>query len=295
MTNNSSIHISPVQANSERHNLREVIPDYVNKDLLEKNPISFNSESIAERLASIKAKYKASVGQQMQKKATPIREGVVNLKDVTPDTMDQLKLLSKKLENELGVRCFQIHIHADEGHWEDKQNKQGWKPNYHAHMVFDFTHPETGKGLRLKKHDMIKMQDIVAETLQMTRGKTSDVKHLHHEQFKAQKELEKQKKLQEQNEILEQKKNEVRARIKRLADSGGEDEESEVARHQKEALWSIISSERPISAPDEQFLIRADENVLAWLIEKLEREIESTSTAIKDVAIGAAAKSGTTK
>lgn len=294
MTNNSSIHISPVQANSERHNLREVIPDYVNMDLLEKNPISFNSESIAERLASIKAKYKASVGQQMQKKATPIREGVVNLKDITPDTMDQLQLLSKKLENELGIRCFQIHIHADEGHWEDKAETK-WKPNYHAHMIFDFTDDFTGKGLRLKKLDMIKMQDIVAETLGMQRGKTSDKEHLHHVKYKAQQEELKQKKLQEQNEILEQKKNEVRARIKRLADSGESNEDNEAVRGQKEALWDIVSSERPISASDEQFLLRADENVLAWLVEKLEREIESTSTTIKDVAIGAAAKSRTTK
>jgi hypothetical protein len=275
MTNNSSIHISPVQANSERHNLREVIPDYVNKDLLEKNPISFNSESIAERLASIKANYKASVGQQMQKKATPIREGVVNLKDVTPDTMDQLKLLSKKLENELGVRCFQIHIHADEGHWEDKQNKQGWKPNYHAHMVFDFTHPETGKGLRLKKHDMIKMQDIVAETLQMTRGKTSDVKHLHHEQFKAQKELEK---LQEQNEILEQKKNEVRARIKRLEDSG-----EESIRSQKEAVRAIFLASTSISEEEERKLLSFDEKALGEVVSEFEREVEQTQNELEEL------------
>jgi hypothetical protein len=128
----------------------------------------------------------------MQKKATPIREGVVNLKDTSKETMEDLKTLSTKLEDRFGCKCFQIHIHADEGHYKNKEKQEDWKPNYHAHMVFDWTHKDTGKGLRLKPEDMIEMQNIVAETLDMTRGKSSDKKHLHHVQFKNEKEKEKE-------------------------------------------------------------------------------------------------------
>lgn len=219
MTNNSSIHIAPVQTNTEQHNLRQVVPGYVNQDLLKNNPEPFILDTVSNRMASIKAKYQKSVGQSMQKKATPIREGVLNLKDTSEKTMEQLKELSRKLEETFGVQCFQIFIHADEGHYknkEDKEKKKDWIPNYHAHMVFDFTNKETGKALHLKPLDMIKMQTMVAETLEMKRGESSDKEHLHHMQYKNQQEEKKLQELQQQNADLEQEKKKSEQELKEL-------------------------------------------------------------------------------
>lgn len=44
--------------------------------------------------------------------------------------------------------------------------------NYHAHVVYNRLNWKTGKMLRLSKKDMTKLQDITAESLGMTRGKS---------------------------------------------------------------------------------------------------------------------------
>jgi hypothetical protein len=281
MTNNSSIHIEPVKTNSEQHNFRQVVPGYVNEDLLEHNPEPFVLDSIENRLATIKDRYKKSVGQSMQKKATPIREGVVNLKDVTPQTMTKLKELGIILESEFGMRCFQIHIHADEGHWQDgegdkpkaERDPAKWKPNYHAHMVFDFTHEDTGKGLRLKPKDFVLMQTIVAETLGMVRGESSDKEHLHHLQYKNQQELLRNKKLQKDIELLEQKKNEVRARIRGIAGRG--------ETGSKEALRREIFEKAVNPSTNIQEFSQWSENDLNSAINSLENEVSRIEAEIQ--------------
>ena len=95
MTSKSSIHIIPIKANSQAHNFRETKLDYVREDLTKDNT-SFVLDQISNRLETIKSTYKAHVGQNMQKKATPIREAVVNLKDASPQTMNDLKKLDEK-------------------------------------------------------------------------------------------------------------------------------------------------------------------------------------------------------
>lgn len=45
-----------------------------------------------------------------------------------------------------------------------------WKPNSHAHIVWDWMNHETGKSCKLGKVDMSLMQDMVAECLEMERG-----------------------------------------------------------------------------------------------------------------------------
>ncbi len=50
----------------------------------------------------------------MQKSCEPIKEGVVVIKETT--TMKELQELGKKLDQEFGIKCIQIHIHKDEGH-----------------------------------------------------------------------------------------------------------------------------------------------------------------------------------
>lgn len=286
MTNNSSIHIVAAQPNSERHNFRTSIPDYVEKDLISQN-ISYSTDTISNRLEIIKKKYKESVGQKMQKKATPIKEGVVNLKDVSAKTMEKLKELSNRLEDELGIRCFQIHIHADEGRFDPKKkegeekNWDNWKPNYHAHMVFDFTNEQTGKSVRLGKQHMRKMQDIVAEVMEMNRGKSSGKEHLHHIQYKAQKEAERNLLLQEQNKILEQKKNRVRARIEKLR-TGGAEIESGTNSSSKEALRRIIFDSETVHTQNQEEFAQFDENDLNWAINELEKRLMDANRAFEN-------------
>ena len=178
----TSIHIEAVKTSSEVHNKRLKALDYVRAELT-KNNSYWESDTQKNRLADIKARYKAATGQQLQKKATPIREGVVVIKNST--TMKDMQKLAQVLEDRFGIKCFQIAIHKDEGHVHAKE----WTPNLHAHMVFDFT-DQNGKSLKLRRNDMIEMQTLVAETLGMDRGVASDRKHLNAFQYKIQKRIE---------------------------------------------------------------------------------------------------------
>ena len=180
----TSIHIQPIKSGSEVHNRRTKELDYVRKDLTPQNE-SLSISSVDERLADIRKRYEKTTGQKMQKKATPIREGVIVIKQET--TMDDLKEFARRIEQRFGILTIQIHTHKDEGHMEDKE----WKPNLHAHMVFDWT-DDNGKSLKLNKQDMTEMQTILAESLAMERGESSDIKHLNAIQFKVKKEQERE-------------------------------------------------------------------------------------------------------
>ena len=176
----SSIHIQPVKSGSERHNNREQELDYVRKDLCYKNE-SFKIESISDRLKFVTENYKEKTKQKMQAKATPIREGVLLIEE--EHTIEDLKRLGRRLEERFGIKTIQAYTHKDEGHY-DKVTSE-WKPNYHAHMVFDWTDHETGKSLKLNKEDISELQTIVAEELGLERGIPSDKKHLNAIQYKA--------------------------------------------------------------------------------------------------------------
>jgi hypothetical protein len=181
----ANIHIEPIKSSSEIHNKRLKEFDYVRKDLSEKNE-SWEERSISEVRKEIEEKYLRNVGQKMQKKATPIREGVVLLKP--EHTMEDLFRLKEKLYEKLGIKTFQMYIHKDEGHWKSEEKlKQHWAPNLHAHMIFDWT-DEKGKSLKLDRKQMSLIQDIISETLEMERGQRATVtgrKHLNPLEYKA--------------------------------------------------------------------------------------------------------------
>lgn len=149
---------------SERHNLRSKELDYIRPELTHRNE-QWVECSIAEVHRDITEKYKEATGQGLQKKATPIREGVIVISEET--TIQQLQDLAEKLEERFGVHAFQIYTHKDEGAnvWDGKE--EAWKPNYHAHMIFDWTDGHTGKTVKLNRHDMAEMQTITAECLNM--------------------------------------------------------------------------------------------------------------------------------
>lgn len=177
MAQQTSIHVQPVKGGSEQHNKREKELDYIRPELSHLNEY-WEKDTQTARLESIKAKYLKTTEQKMQAKATPIREAVVVINHDT--TMEDLKKLSEAYRQRFGIDTFQIAIHKDEGY----PNAGEWKPNLHAHMVFDWTNQQTGKSLKLNRQDMMAMQTITAEVLQMDRGVSSDKQHLSAIQYK---------------------------------------------------------------------------------------------------------------
>lgn len=194
----TSINIQPIKGGSEQHNRREKELDYIRPELSHLNE-SWEADSIANRLATIKENYKKSTGQNMQQKATPIREGVIVIQKDT--TMQQLQEFARKAEERFGIKAIQIHIHKDEGY----KNGKTWKPNLHAHIVFDWTMPN-GKSCKLSRQDMAELQTMCAVSLQMERGKSSERKHLDAIQYKNEAESKRIQILSEEARKVEAKK-----------------------------------------------------------------------------------------
>lgn len=197
----TSINFKAVKSDSETHNFRHKTFDYIRKDLTPKNKY-WQEQKIADRIQKIETYCKQKSGRKLQKNAMPIREAVVVIKENT--TMQDLYNLSKRLEEELKIRVFQIAIHKDEGHYDKDSNE--WKPNYHAHLVADWQDLETGKTLKHQSFHYSKMQDITAECLGMERGISSSKARLEAIQFKIKKE-------EEYLKILEERKNEIKKEL----------------------------------------------------------------------------------
>ena len=194
---------------SETHNLREKQLSYVVPEMSHLNE-SVIHEHIPDALARIEAKYTEVTGQRMQPTATPLKEAVLVIREDT--TMEQVEKFGELCRQELGITPIQFHIHRDEGHY-DSATKE-WKPNLHAHIVFDCTcrehrlverpakfskemkskngKPPTklidnyGKIVRLSKADMSRMQDLASIATGMERGVASDKVHLDAQRYKAQ-------------------------------------------------------------------------------------------------------------
>jgi hypothetical protein len=218
----SSINIQGVKGGSQQHNEREKELDYVKKELAHLNS-SYKTCTVAEAKKETGKIYVEKVGQKLQEKTALVREGVLVVEN--HHTIDDLKKLGSKLEATFGIKTLQIYIHKDEGHQKDGQ----WKPNLHAHMVFDWQNKDTGRSIKLNRQQMSQMQTIVADSLGMERGIPSDVKHLNAVQFKVQVEeqrlieahgldnsLEKLRKEAERRELLEKENKALEAKIEAL-------------------------------------------------------------------------------
>ena len=195
----TSINFKAVKSDSEIHNFRKKSFDYIRKDLTPKNEY-WMEQKIADRLLKIESYCKEKSGRKLQKNAMPVREAVVVIKENT--TMQDLHNLSKRLEEELKIRIFQIAIHKDEGHF-DKETKE-WKPNYHAHLVADWQDLETGKTLKHQSYHYSKMQDLAAECLEMERGISGSLTRLEAVEFKIKKKEEDLKILEERYSQMQQ-------------------------------------------------------------------------------------------
>lgn len=176
----TSINIQPCKiGSSEEHNRRLKHLDYVRSDLSHKNE-SWQSDklTLSQHLEAVRSLVKDKTGRKLQSKATPLREGVVVIQEKT--SLEDLQRFAKAVEERWGIKALQIHTHKDEGHYKDEE----WKANLHAHIVFLWVNQTTGKSIKLNAQDISEMQTLLAETLGMERGASSDRKHLASLQFK---------------------------------------------------------------------------------------------------------------
>lgn len=214
MAQKTSINIKPCNVGSSGpHNRRtaEYLANirkekiYIRTDLMAKNEAWVSPElgdtSLAERNRQIAAMVKEKTGRAMQTKdrekvnrktgkvtivrgSTPIKEGVVVIKEDT--TMKQLQHFCEVCRQRWGITPLQIFIHRDEGHYAIPGDTATWKPNLHAHIVWDWMNHDTGKSCKLNVKDMSEMQTVLAECLEMERGtskKLTGKEHLERTDF----------------------------------------------------------------------------------------------------------------
>lgn len=138
---------------------------------------------------------------------SPIREGVMLIRPDT--TLADVREFGNECQRRWGITPLQIYLHKDEGHWlsgqpspEDRESfKVGdrwFKPNYHAHIVFDWMNHDTGKSIKLNDDDMTTMQNLASDILSMERGQSKAVtgkKHLERNDFIIEKQKEEMKRL----------------------------------------------------------------------------------------------------
>ena len=214
MAQKTSVNIKPCNiGSSEAHNRRtaEYLANirkekfYIRRDLMSGNETwvspDFGEATLADRYNRIAAMVKEKTGRAMQTKdrervnkktgkvtivrgSTPLKEGVVVIKEDT--TMEQLQKFCKVCNERWGVTALQVFIHRDEGHYGIPDDNATWKPNLHAHIVWDWMNHETGKSCKLDEKAMSEMQTILAECLDMERGiskKVTGKEHLERTDF----------------------------------------------------------------------------------------------------------------
>ena len=224
MATKSSIHIKPCNiASSEAHNRRTaeymrnigesriyVVPELSTNNEQWINP-DFGTSELRTHYDNIKRMVKEKTGRAMQEKergrkgkngkiikvagCSPIREGVLLIRPDT--TLADVHKFGEECQRRWGITPLQIFLHKDEGHWlngqpeaEDKESFQigsrWFKPNYHAHIVFDWMNHETGKSRKLNDEDMATMQTLASNILLMERGQAKAVtgkEHLERNDF----------------------------------------------------------------------------------------------------------------
>ena len=224
MATKSSIHIKPCNiASSEAHNRRTaeyirnigVSKIYVVSELSADNEQwinpNFGTLELQTHYDNIKRMVKEKTGRAMQEKererkgkngkiikvagCSPIREGVLLIRPDT--TLADVHKFGEECQRRWGITPLQIFLHKDEGHWlggkpdtEDKESFQvggkWFKPNYHAHIVFDWMNHDTGKSRKLNDEDMAAMQTLASDILMMERGQSKNVtgkEHLERNDF----------------------------------------------------------------------------------------------------------------
>lgn len=176
----TSINIQPCKVTaSERHNKREKVLSYVRPELSHLNEW-YNTLDVHLKAydARLRKLIKAKTGRACQAKSHPLHEATVVIRADT--TIEDIKKLADAMHKRWGFHFVQLAVHKDEGHWTEGI----WKPNLHAHMVFDKIDHQSGKTIKTTGKDTSEMQDLCAQILGMERGKSSNKKHLNALDFK---------------------------------------------------------------------------------------------------------------
>ncbi|MBQ5523615.1 MAG: hypothetical protein IIT86_12575 [Oscillospiraceae bacterium] len=275
----ASVHVKPCNiAQSERHNRRdaEYIKSldpkklYVRLDLSKHNASYVAPEmegvTLQQHLESIRVMVKQKTGRSMQEKdveytdkngkvrvrkgCSPIRECVVVVNEDT--RLKALLRFTRMVESRWGIKALQVHLHRDEGHYEIPGDDSTWKPNYHAHIIWDWMDHTTGKSIKLDADDMSAMQDMVAEALDMERGvKKSEtgLDHLERNDFILQKQEKEKKRLEEERRKAQSEKAKAENKAneaKEQARKANEDKE-QAEKKAKEANTELASAESKIT------------------------------------------------
>ena len=212
------------------------------------NP-AFGTPELRTHYDNIKQMVKEKTGRAMQEKererkgkngkiikvagCSPIREGVLLIRPDT--TLADVRKFGEECQRRWGITPLQIFLHKDEGHWlngqpeaEDRESfkvgNRWFKPNYHAHIVFDWMNHETGKSRKLNDEDMAAMQTLASNILLMERGQAKAVtgkEHLERNDFIIKKQkaelqrIEETKRHKEQQvSLAEQELKQVKAEIR---------------------------------------------------------------------------------
>ena len=279
----SSIHIKPCNISlSEAHNLRT--PEYMrnigeSKIYLIPQLVAGNEFWINPRLGdydlqmhydNIKQMVKAKTGRAMQEKererktksgkiikvagCSPIREGVLLIKSDT--TLEDVLRFGEECQERWGITPLQIFLHKDEGHWlsgepapDDKESFQidgrWFKPNYHAHIVFDWMDHNTGKSRKLNDDDMMQMQTLASEILSMERGQSkteTDKEHLERNDFIIEKQRAELERIEAERQHKEHQIDLAEQELKQVKSEIRTDKLKSVATDAATALASGVSS-----------------------------------------------------
>ena len=224
MATKTSIHIKPCRVTSSgAHNRRTaeymrnigksqiyIVPELTADNEQWINP-NFGCPDLQVHYENIKRMVKEKTGRAMQEKererkgkngkiikvagCSPIREGVLLIRPDT--TLADVRKFGEECQRRWGITPLQIFLHKDEGHWLSGQPEAGdresfqvgekwFKPNYHAHIVFDWMNHDTGKSRKLNDEDMTEMQSLASDILLMERGQSKAVtgkEHLERNDF----------------------------------------------------------------------------------------------------------------
>lgn len=190
----ASINFQKAKRGGLKHNDRteKVEPDYLlPKEFREENIVNRSAGDAEALLKYLKDEaninYKAEFGQKNQA-SSYVLEAVINLNK--EHTKADLEKVVKDIEEETGFTCVQYASHGDEGRLATslKTKELFAIHNRHAHLTFFTLDKKTGQQLYRKevtkkqleknpnlkpfnKIRMSKMQDIVAKSLNMERGK----------------------------------------------------------------------------------------------------------------------------
>ena len=279
----SSIHIKPCNTkSSEAHNRRTaeymrnigesriyIVPELSADNEQWINP-DFGNSNLQTHYDNIKRMVKEKTGRAMQEKererkgkngkiikvagCSPIREGVLLIKPDT--TLADVKKFGEECQRRWGITPLQIFLHKDEGHWlngqpeaEDKESFQvgnrWFKPNYHAHVVFDWMNHETGKSRKLNDEDMAAMQTLASDILLMERGQAKAVtgkEHLERNDFIIKKQKAELQRIEETKRHKEQQVNLAEQELKQVKSEIRTDKLKSVATDAATAIASGVGS-----------------------------------------------------